>query len=63
MVTEIVNESNLVKRMKIMKHFIKVASKFGFRFRKALNYIGNLCMPFDILFTIITKTFECSWLM
>ena len=31
-VTEIVNESNLVKRMKIMKHFIKIASKFCFSF-------------------------------
>ena len=29
-VTEIVNESNLVKRMKIMKHFIKIASKLLF---------------------------------
>ena len=27
-VTEICNESNLVKRMKIIKHFVKIASKW-----------------------------------
>ena len=38
-VTEIVNESNLVKRMKIMKHFIKIASKFVFFIEKRYMYL------------------------
>ena len=54
-VTEIVNESNLVKRMKIMKHFIKIASKFCFSFfewkehSKCLNKVWRLSFGITIL--------------